>query len=288
MLENRDKINNRYFINYDVLLNYNGGKIMEQRTEEQLVKDNLGMVGIILARYDVGYDERDDFFQIGCIGLCKAAEGFDRSKNIKFSTYAAQCIQNEILMEFRNRKTKKWKKMCNMLYFSSPVNMHNDNEGLVVEDIIFDENQNIEAKKEIEDMLVHVLNYIVNVLNARDRYIVLCRAGDVNQDVIAEELGISQSFISRLEKRAISKIENAIESNQNTDGKYKIAFVNNELHLSFKGNKKILHNVLCKIDFNFKIQKFTVEYFQSRLTIRVPADTDFLPFIAKILKAVEE
>lgn len=287
MLENRDKINNRYFINYDVLLNYNGGKIMEQRTEEQLVKDNLGLVGIILARYDVGYDERDDFFQIGCIGLCKAAEGFDRSKNIKFSTYAAQCIQNEILMEFRNRKTKKWKKMCNMLYFSSPVNMHNDNEGLVVEDIIFDENQNIEAKKEKVDLVEHVLNYIVNKMDPRERYILLCRAGGIKQEVIANDLGISQSFTSRLAERAASSAEKVIESNRKTDGRYQMKLMDGEIQISFEGEKEQLRNALCKINLDY-VQKFTVEYSGNRLTLKVPADADSLPFIGKFLEAVEE
>lgn len=264
---------------------------MEQRTEEQLVKENLGLVGMIVARYGIDHNERDDFFQIGCIGLCKAVETFESSKNIKFSTYATQCINNEILMEFRIRYGKNGKKgkvMSNIVYLSSPLNMHNDNEGLRIEDTVFDDKQNIETKKEIIDMLEYLLRYIANVMDPRERYILLCRAGGISQEEIASEYGITQSFISRLEKRATSNLEKAAKSDQRTEGRYQMRLVDGEIQLSFEGDKELMNNALSKINLDLHIQKFAVEYSESRLTIKVPADADSLPFIGKILKVVEE
>ena len=263
---------------------------MEQRTEEKLVMDNLGLVGLIVGHYDLDYNERDDFFQIGCIGLCKAAGSFDRKKGIKFSSYAAPCIQNEINIEFRRRNGRtgeKGKTVNNPIYFGSPLKMHNDNEGFTVEDTISDEKQNIETKKEIVDFVEHVLSYIVNKMNPRERYILLCRAGGIKQEVIANDLGISQSFTSRLAERAASSAEKVIESNRKTDGRYQMKLLDGEIQISFEGEKEQLRNALCKINLDY-VQKFTVEYSGNRLTLKVPADADSLPFIGKFLEAVEE
>lgn len=261
---------------------------MEQRKEKSLVKENLGLVGVIVARFEMDHQDRDDFFQIGCIGLCKAVETFDESKNIKFSTYAGQCIQNEILLELRKRNSKGRKAVNNAISFNAPINMHNDKDGLTIGDAIFDKRMNFEEKKEIEDLLIHVLKYIVNILNARERYIVLCRAGGINQETIAEKLGISQSFTSRLEKRATSSIENAVESDEDADGRYQVTLVESEIHLSFEGSKELIYKVLCKIDLNWQIRNFSIVYSEGKLQISIPADAEILPFIAEILEVVEE
>ena len=132
---------------------------MEKRTDE-LVKQNLGLVGLIVKDLVKENQDRDDLFQIGSIGLIKAANGFDETKNIKFTTYAAQCIQNEILMEFRRQRGKS--RNAPTLSFEAPIKENNENKKLVVGDMIADQKQNFEEQKECIEMLEEVLNYIIN------------------------------------------------------------------------------------------------------------------------------
>ena len=86
-------------------------------------------------------------------------------------------------------------------------------------------------------------------------------------------------------ERAASSAEKVIESNQKTDGRYQMKLLDGEIQLSFEGEKEQLRNALCKIEYP---PKFAVEYSRSRITIRVPADADSLPFVGKFLEAVEE
>ena len=128
---------------------------MEKRTDE-LVKQNLGLVGLVVKDLVKGNQDRDDLFQIGSIGLIKAANGFDETKNIKFTTYAAQCIRNEILMEFRRQGGKS--RNAPTLSFEAPIKENNENKKLVVGDMIADQKQNFEEQKEYIEMLEEVLN----------------------------------------------------------------------------------------------------------------------------------
>ena len=100
---------------------------MEKRTDE-LVKQNLGLVGLVLKGIVKENQDRDDLFQIGSIGLIKAAQSFDESKKIKFATYACQCIQNEILMEFRRQGGKS--RNAPTLSFEAPIKRNNEGKNL--------------------------------------------------------------------------------------------------------------------------------------------------------------
>lgn len=161
---------------------------MEKRTDE-LVKQNLGLVGVVLKGIVKENQDRDDLFQIGSIGLIKAANGFDETKNIKFTTYAAQCIRNEILMEFRRQGGKS--RNAPTLSFEAPIKENNEGKKLLVGDMIVDQKQNFEEQKELIEMLEEVLNYTINKLEFKERYIVLCRAGGITQDELAEQLQVS-------------------------------------------------------------------------------------------------
>ena len=184
---------------------------MEKRTDE-LVKQNLGLVGLVLKGIVKENQDRDDLFQIGSIGLIKAAQSFDESKKIKFATYACQCIQNEILMEFRRQGGKS--RNAPTLSFEAPIKRNNEGKKLVVGDMIVDQKQNFEEQKECIELLEEVLNYIINKLSFKERYIVLCRAGGITQDELAEQLQVSQSFTSRIEKNSIKKLKRFIKFNK--------------------------------------------------------------------------
>lgn len=259
---------------------------MDKRTDE-LVKQNLGLVGLVVNGFVKDNQDRDDLFQIGSIGLIKAAHGFDETKNIKFTTYAAQCIRNEILMEFRRQGGKS--RNAPTLSFEAPIKENNEDKKLVVGDMIADQKQNFEEQKECIEMVEEVLNYIINKLEYKARYIVLCRAGGINQEEIAADLGISQSFVSRIGSKASDNLDRVSMADVNTDGRYKVKMKNGDICLSLDGNKELMRNVLCEIDVKLYVKRFLIEYYKGKnITIRVPADCESLPFIAKILKGVEK
>lgn len=258
----------------------------EQREYEELVTMNLGLVGLIVNGVTNDIQEKDDLFQIGAIGLMKAANSFDEKRDVKFSSYAAECIRNEIFMEFRKKGVKARK--ANIVSFDSPIKNNNGEKKLVVGDLIADPKQNFEEQNELNYLLEHVLNYIINILNSRERYVILCRAGGIIQEKLANELEISQSFISRVEKRAEKKLNIVLRSNVKTEGRYRIEVKNGEICFTFDGNKKILHEILEKIDFELYVKKIIVEYYEKGITIKVPADEESLPFIAKIIEKLEK
>ena len=258
---------------------------MEKRTDE-LVKQNLGLVGLVLKGIVKENQDRDDLFQIGSIGLIKAAQSFDESKKIKFATYACQCIQNEILMEFRRQGGKS--RNAPTLSFEAPINRNNEGKKLVVGDMIVDQKQNFEEQKECIELLEEVLNYIINKLSFKERYIVLCRAGGITQDELAEQLQVSQSFTSRIEKNSIKKLKRFIKFNKKeVTGPYQVFVKENMIEIVFNGTEEKMNEVMRKIDFREAVPKFTINYDGEKLKIKVPGDPESMPFVAKILNVIE-
>ena len=257
---------------------------MEKRTDE-LVKQNLGLVGVVLKGIVKENQDRDDLFQIGSIGLIKAANGFDETKNIKFTTYAAQCIRNEILMEFRRQGGKS--RNAPTLSFEAPIKRNNEGKKLVVGDMIVDQKQNFEEQKECIELLEEVLNYIINKLSFKERYIVLCRAGGITQDELAEQLQVSQSFTSRIEKNLIKKLKRFIKFNKKeVTGPYQVFVKENMIEIVFNGTEEKMNEVMRKIDFREAVPKFTINYDGEKLKIKVPGDPESMPFVAKILNVI--
>ena len=257
---------------------------MEKRTDE-LVKQNLGLVGLVVKDLVKGNQNRDDLFQIGSIGLIKDANGFDETKNIKFTTYAAQCIRNEILMEFRRQGGKS--RNAPTLSFEAPIKENNEGKKLVVGDMIVDQKQNFEEQKECIELLEEVLNYIINKLSFKERYIVLCRAGGITQDELAEQLQVSQSFTSRIEKNSIKKLTRFVNFNKKeVTGPYHVFVKESMIEIIFNGTEEQMNEVMRKIDFREAVPKFTINYDGEKLKIKVPGDPESMPFVAKILNVI--
>ena len=257
---------------------------MEKRTDE-LVKQNLGLVGVVLKGIVKENQDRDDLFQIGSIGLIKAANGFDETKNIKFTTYAAQCIRNEILMEFRRQGGKS--RNAPTLSFEAPIKRNNEGKKLLVGDMIVDQKQNFEEQKECIELLEEVLNYIINKLSFKERYIVLCRAGGITQDELAEQLQVSQSFTSRIEKNSIKKLTRFVNFNKKeVTGPYHVFVKESMIEIVLNGTEEKMNEVMRKIDFREAVPKFTINYDGEKLKIKVPGDPESMPFVAKILNVI--
>ena len=177
----------------------------DKRARSKLIEHNLRLVAHIVKKYYSSTNDQDDLVSIGTIGLIKAIDSFDLSKGIRLSSYAARCIENEVLMFFRNSK-----KSAQDVSMNEPIDTDKDGNALVlmdvmsIEDCIIDE---LDTKIKSEKLL----SYMDEVLSDREKRVILLRYGlDGNQQLaqreVAKILGISRSYVSRIEKKALSTL----------------------------------------------------------------------------------
>ena len=172
----------------------------------KLIEHNLRLVAHIVKKYYVSGCDQDDLISIGTIGLIKAVTTFNSYKGIKLATYAARCIENEILMYFRNLK-----KSAQDVYISEPIDTDKDGNALTLIDVIADENdiaERIETKIKLEKLKV----ILDGTLDKREKQIIDMRYGlngceELTQREIAKKLCISRSYVSRIEKSALNKLK---------------------------------------------------------------------------------
>lgn len=169
-----------------------------------LIEHNLRLVAHIVKKYYSNSGDQDDLISIGTIGLIKAVSTFKSDKGIRLATYAARCIENEILMFFRNqKKTEK------DVFISDPIDTDKDGNALSLIDVIADNNDIVE---EIDTKIrLQKLKVIIGVLDEREKEIIEMRYGingkaELTQREIAKKLGISRSYVSRIEKSALEKL----------------------------------------------------------------------------------
>ena len=176
-----------------------------------LIEHNLRLVVYIARKFESTGIGLEDLISIGTIGLIKAINTFDREKKNKLATYASRCIENEILMFIRrNGKTRR------EISFDEPLNVDWDGNELLLSDVLGTDGDLVYRRIEDEDDRTQVHN-AVNTLDERDRHIMVLRFGLDNrqertQKEVADLLGISQSYISRLEKRILRQLRHVIVS----------------------------------------------------------------------------
>ncbi|MCF8010620.1 MAG: RNA polymerase sporulation sigma factor SigE [Clostridiales bacterium] len=178
-----------------------------------LIERNLRLVVYIARKFDNTGVGIEDLVSIGTIGLIKAVNTFNPSKNIKLATYASRCIENEILMYLRrNNKTKT------EVSFEEPLNIDLDGNELLLSDVLGTDNDIIykHIEEEVEKNLLHIA---LQRLGGRERKIMELRFGlnkkeEKTQKEVADMLGISQSYISRLEKRIMKRLKREINKMQ--------------------------------------------------------------------------
>ena len=176
----------------------------------KLVEHNLRLVSHILKKYYVQAGDQDDLISIGTIGLIKGISTFKPDKKVRLATYASRCIENEILMFLRKSSQLK-----NEISIDEPLNVDWDGNELLLSDILGSDNDivNRDIEKEVECSLVL---QAVSRLAPRERQIMelrfgLCGQKEHTQKQVADVLGISQSYISRLEKRIIERLKKDLE-----------------------------------------------------------------------------
>ena len=182
---------------------------MNEAARQELIEHNLRLVVYIARRFENTGINIEDLISIGTIGLIKAVETYKPAKNIKLATYASRCIENEILMHLRKNANRRGE-----VSLDEPLNTDWDGNELLLSDVLGTEGDSIE--KPIEDDVDRDLLFTaVSRLSPRDRTIITMRFGldgrkERTQKEVADQLGISQSYISRLEKRIISRLKKEI------------------------------------------------------------------------------
>jgi len=182
----------------------------EECVRQDLIEHNIRLVVYIARKFENTGISLEDLVSIGTIGLIKAVNTFRPEKNIKLATYASRCIENEILMYLRrNTRTRS------EISLDEPLNVDWDGNELLLSDVLGTDNDIV--FKELESEVDHILvNEAVSRLPKRDMEIINMRFGlfgkkELTQKQVAEKMGISQSYISRLEKRIIKKLRRELQ-----------------------------------------------------------------------------
>jgi RNA polymerase sporulation-specific sigma factor len=178
--------------------------------KSKLIEHNLRLVVYVAKKFETTGVNIEDLVSIGTIGLIKAVNTFNPEKNIKLATYASRCIENEILMYLRKVSHRRLD-----ISLDEPLNVDWDGNELLLSDVLGSDGLEINDNVEMEDEK-RILYECLEGLSQRERLIMNMRFGmdgqvEKTQKEVADELGISQSYISRLEKRIISKLKAEIE-----------------------------------------------------------------------------
>ncbi|MDR0884420.1 MAG: RNA polymerase sporulation sigma factor SigK [Oscillospiraceae bacterium] len=178
----------------------------DEGAREKMIVHNLRLVVYIARKFENTNTPLDDLIGIGSIGLIKAVRTFNPEKNTKLATYASRCIENEILMHLRKTARER-----SEISLDEPLNVDWDGNELLLSDVLGTEGDGIQQEMEDADERQRLL-MVVGALGARERLIIRMRFGlgfarEYTQKEVADQLSISQSYISRLEKRILNKMK---------------------------------------------------------------------------------
>ena len=178
----------------------------DKNARNVLIERNLRLVAHIIKKFESTGIDRDDLISIGTIGLIKAINTFDANKKIRLATYSARCIENEILMHLRSTKNSR-----NDVFLNDTIGKDKEGNEMTIEETLGTDTDEILEQVESKDDQ-RLLTELMQVLTPKERYVIILRYGlgnreEKTQREIAKTLGISRSYISRIEKKAVQKLE---------------------------------------------------------------------------------
>jgi len=184
-------------------------KLLKEGNEEArniLIERNLRLVAHIVKKYNTTVGDSDDLISIGTIGLIKAIATFNHEKGTRLATYAARCIENEILMQIRSSK-----KIQSEVSLQDPIGVDREGNEIALIDVIGNEAESVVEEVELKMQVKRLYNKMKVALKNREKVVLELRYGLLNgtsktQREIAKMLGISRSYVSRIEKKAIKKL----------------------------------------------------------------------------------
>lgn len=186
----------------------------DKKARNKLIEHNLRLVAHIVKKYDQGNENPDDLISIGTIGLIKGVDSFKIKNKVKLSTYCSRCIENELLMFFRaNKKNNK------NISIDEPIGFDKEGNEISLLDILKTPNPDFALDLHTKDNIKLLKKYF-DVLSEREKEIIIKRYGlnnkdELTQKEIAKEIGISRSYVSRIEKRALTKMLREFIKNKN-------------------------------------------------------------------------
>lgn len=180
----------------------------DEEARNKLIEHNLRLVAHVVKKYEANGEDQDDLISIGTIGLIKAIKTFDNSRGTRLATYAARCIENEVLMYLRNIKKNRLE-----VSIYEPIGFDKEGNEISLMDVLYNDNEildTVDAKLQEEKIIEKM-----GALTRRERMVIEMRYGILSglketQRDIARKLGISRSYVSRIEKKAINKLINQL------------------------------------------------------------------------------
>lgn len=184
-------------------------ELMKSGDEEArniLIERNLRLVAHICKKYSTAKAEQEDLISIGTIGLIKGINSFESSKGVRLATYVARCIDNEILMHLRSTK-----KLNAEVYLEEPIGKDKDDNTVTLQEVLENDEKSIEEEVDLKFKIKKLYKKMKEVLKDREKFIIELRFGlngtkPKTQHEIAEMMGISRSYVSRIETKAIGKL----------------------------------------------------------------------------------
>lgn len=185
----------------------------DEKAKKILAERNLRLVAHIMKKYYSCCDDTDELLSVGSVGLVKAVNSYDPEKGVRFATYAARCIDNEILMYFRNQK-----KTCLDISFDEPIETDSEGNPLTLTDIICNEDNTLDEIWK-STYCRRAIKYVDEMENSRERSIMILRYGlngkaPMKQSEIAKLYKISRSYVSRIETKCLKKLKKRFEDDK--------------------------------------------------------------------------
>lgn len=181
-------------------------KAGDKNAKGVLIERNLRLVAHIVKKYQIPNKDIDELISIGTVGLIKAIDSFDASKGTRLATYASRCIENEILMFFRNSK-----KLNSEVFLNEPIGKDKDDNVITLQEVLENNERSIEDSIDLKLKEKKLYEKMNSILKPREREILILRFGlnnakPLTQNEVATFFGISRSYVSRIETKAISKL----------------------------------------------------------------------------------
>lgn len=187
-------------------------KAGDEEAKNILIERNLRLVAHITKKYSTSKVDQEDLISIGTIGLIKGINSFEPSKGVRLATYVARCIDNEILMYLRSTK-----KLNSEVYLEDPIGNDKDGNTVVLQEVLENDEKSIEDEVDLKFKIKKLYKKMKEILKQRERSIIELRFGldgskPKTQHEIAEMMGISRSYVSRIETKAIKKLSKEFEN----------------------------------------------------------------------------
>lgn len=262
---------------------------LSSKEQEELVLENRNLVHYHAKRLQgVNPSDYEDMVSIGTIGLIKAAATFDKSKKVKFGTYASRCINNEFFMHFRKTKTH-----ANDISLDEPIIDYGEGHEMTLGDKISSSDKDFTEIIVENEHFVNFVSVILNALEPRERLIMLYKVAGKTQHFIANALNLSQTYVSRLENKTTKKIQKYLANKKQFNetftitkegDMYKISFYQKDIKQYNKNLEKRLQNIATVST----LPNVKITFSKGRIVAQIPAHPEFFYFIAQIIKEIDD